>query len=424
MHLQTALLFGACAASAHVDEALSLLQKQAAKIFRHDSVNENDCEAYGEYILSEPVGDFDDGGLVFKNVKDGVDLHVAPLGHHEEAQDSGHIEDFGKINVMTNATTEVTMTFVDAETREPVVQDKVAFSLYDMDEGKNGKARVSFQLCDATGAAFPEHSELAVFESDGCFHITSCIRGAKHNEPTSTTNLTDDHLARTATFFFEDKAQLAFKLEVSEGFGGRNFMFSLKPSNACSSKYTPDVYPSSCCAEDEGENCDNAVIDFHPPKPLPVELTTTTEAPPPPVPGKPTTPPKNVCQRRCPKKRRCCIRKSGKRITYLKAKGGANRDKCIRGRGTWCTTKGQVVTKKPEGGWPEGKGNVHNNKLSWCARSGCKKSDRCCFVWHKKGRKWKKVGEWHKPTNGKRKHQCVRKGGKYCDAKNRVFQKR
>lgn len=257
-----------------------------------------------------------------------------------------------------------------------------------------------------------------MFENEGCYHITSCSRGQLHNEPTSTADLTADHAARTATFFFDGKASLFFKLEVSPGFGGRNFMFALKPSNACMQGYTPDFYPNSCCAEDEGENCDNAVIDFHPPPPLPVELTTTTEAP---VPGKP---PKNVCQRRCPKGRRCCIRKSGKRITYLKPKGGANRDKCIRGKGTWCTNKGHMVTEKPAGGWPEGKGNDHNNKLSWCARAGCKKSMRCCFMWHKKHKKWKKAGEWAKPTNGKRKKQCVSKGGKYCDVNNRVFQKR
>lgn len=364
--------------------------------------------------------------MVFKEVTAGVDLKVAALVDHHSANTSGHVADFGTINVLSGTTTEVSMTFVDAVTGDPVVQPEVAFSLYDMDEGKRGKARVSFQLCGAHGAAFPSNSELAVFESDGCFHITSCVRGARGNEPESTATVTEDQAKRTATFFFEDRAQLAFKLEVTEGFGGRNFMFAMKPTNACLPSYTQDFYPNSCCADDEGENCDNGVIDFHPPPPLPVELTTTTEAPPPVVPGvvTPTHKPKNICQKKCKKKKRCCIHKHGKVITFLKPRGGANREKCIRGRNTWCTTTGRMITEKPEGGWPDGKGNDHNNKAGWCQRNNCKKAVRCCFEWNRKRRKWRKTGSWAKPTNGKRKTQCVRKGGKYCDTKNNLFQHR
>jgi len=357
-----------------------------------------------------------DVGLRYASVTDGVDLVVKPLKPHLAAADSGMLSDFGIVNVMTGTTTEVEMRFVQAGTDTPTVLENIAFSLYDMDEGKKGKGRVSFQLCDAVGAAFPGDSELAVYESDGCYHITSCLRGAKGNEPSSVAAVDAEGAKRTASFWFERAARLSFKLEVTAGHGGRNFMFAFEPSNACQANYEIDFLPPSCCpAESAEDDCDNAVIDFVPPEKLPIETTTTTT--PAPLPGQPPKPQKPFCQRRCPKRKRCCFTKKGKRTVFMRKKSGKYRDRCLAAGKTWCTSTGHKLVKPVKR-----PGKPRKPKAEpWC-RKKCKKGVRCCF--RRKKKRWVLVGKWAKATNGKKKQQCTQKGGRYCDPKGQMFARR
>jgi len=324
------------------------------------------------------------------------------------------LSDFGIVNVMTGTDTEVEMRFVETGTDNPTVLENIAFSLYDMDEGKKGKGRVSMQLCDAVGAAFPADSELAVYESEGCYHITSCLRGAKGNEPSSVAAVGVEGAKRTASFWFERAARLSFKLEVTEGFGGRNFMFAFEPSNACQPSYEVDFLPPSCCpAESLEDDCDNAVIDFVPPEPLPIETTTTTTTTTTPEPGQPPKPPPSFCKARCPKRKRCCFAKNGKRTVFMRKRDGRHRDRCLAAGRTWCTSTGKKLVGKPN----------QKPKGSKFCRKRCNGA-RCCFE-RKKGRAgkrglWKKTKEYNKKAaKAKRRSQakqCIRGGSRYCAA--------
>lgn len=407
--------YAVAAVTAGVEESLSLLQQRATQQFAINTTES--CEGHTKLSLTSVTGTLDTG-LRYASVTDGVDLVVKPLKEHTSAADSGMLSDFGIVNVMTGTSTEVEMRFVEAGTDTATVLENIAFSLYDMDEGKKGKGRVSMQLCGPVGAAFPSDSELAVYESDGCYHITSCLRGAKGNEPASVAEVGAEGAKRTATFWFERAARLSFKMEVTPGYGGRNFMFAFEPTNACQSNYELDFLPPSCCAAEdpEGEDCDNAVIDFEPPEPLPIETTTTTTPAPPPG-QKPK--PKPFCKTKCPGRKRCCFAKNGKRTVYLKMKDGKYRDKCLDRGQTYCTSTGKKLVPKP-GRKPK--------KDEFCAKK-CRSGVRCCFQRKMKGGKggkkqWVIVGKWSKKTNGKRKSQCVKKGGRYCDPRGALFKRR
>jgi len=398
-------------ATCNADESFSLLQHRVSQHFAANT--SGSCVGHTELKLSTVTGTIDTG-LRYASVTDGVDLVVKPLGEHKSAADSGMVSDFGIVNVLTGSSTEVEMRFVEAGSDNPTVLENIAFSLYDMDEGKAGKGRVSMQLCGPIDAAFPANSELAVHESEGCYHISSCLRGAKGNEPASVAAVDNAAAVRTATFWFERAARLSFKMEVTPGWGGRNFMFAFEPSNACQPNYQPDFVPQSCCppADAESEDCDNAVIDFTPPEPLPIETTTTTTTTQKPEPGKPPAPPPPFCKAKCPKGKRCCFAKNGKRTVYLKKNDGKYRDKCLRDGKTWCCDNGKKLTKPVSKPKPE----------PFCKLKKCKKGVRYCFK--RKNGKWAQVGKWPKATNGKKKSQCVNAGGRYCDPNGEMFAKR
>merc|ERR1719197_1885501 len=133
---------------------------------------------------------------------------------------------------------------------EPAGKEYNDFSLFDMDEGKRYKGRVSLQTCSATGASFPANTELSAFEANGCMLVGSCVKGKKGNDPTALSALTDDHTKRSASLFWANTARITFKLAVGAGSGGRNFQFAFVPTNACLPGVDNSFRPPQCCPKD------------------------------------------------------------------------------------------------------------------------------------------------------------------------------
>jgi len=157
--------------------------------------------------------------------------------------------DFARINVQCGTDVLVEAITVNTGTLVPVVQDSVAFTLYDMDEGKRHKGRVSLQTCGHTSATFPMETELSSFEDNGCIRVGSCKKGAKGNDPTSLDGLTADQTKRSVTLMWSSTAKMTFKISVGAGVGGRNFQFAFAPTNACLPMADDSFRPEECCAK-------------------------------------------------------------------------------------------------------------------------------------------------------------------------------
>jgi hypothetical protein len=154
-------------------------------------------------------GDLDSReGLRFPNVKSGVDLIMRTVTQGAYTPANAGLNglvggDFARINVKCGTDVVIEAITVASGTMNPVVQDSIAFTLYDMDEGKRYKGRVALQSCGITGASFPANTELSAVEANGCILVGSCVKGKKGNDPTSLGSLTDDHTKRSASLFLK-----------------------------------------------------------------------------------------------------------------------------------------------------------------------------------------------------------------------------
>lgn len=222
------------------------------------------CETTPPLVFSSVSGDLDSrGGLRFPNVKAGLDLimRTTEQGAYTSADSTfnGLVgSDFARINVKCGTGVVVEAITVKTGTMEPVSQEHIAFTLYDMDEGKRGKGRVSLQSCSTDAASFPSDTELSAFEANGCILIGSCKQGKKKNDPTSLGGLTADHTKRSVSLFWSNTARITFKLSVGAGTGGRNFQFAFAPTNACLPGVDNSFRPAECCPTGA---CQNS-IDF------------------------------------------------------------------------------------------------------------------------------------------------------------------
>jgi hypothetical protein len=256
------------------------------------------CDSTEPLVFSTVSGDLDSrGGLRFPNVKAGVDLVMRTVEQGAytavDASLNGLVGgDFARINVKCGSDVTVEAITVKTGTVEPVVQTSIAFTLFDMDEGKRQKGRVSLQTCSATGASFPSNTELSAFETNGCILVGSCAKGKKGNDPTALSTLTEDHSTRAASLFWANTARITFKMAVGAGAGGRNFQFAFVPTNACLPGADNDFRPPVCCPKGV---CQNS-LDFVPPPPAAdmAAAAPATEAPTTAAPAVTAAPPAKV----------------------------------------------------------------------------------------------------------------------------------
>jgi len=176
---------------------------------------------------------------------------------------------FGVINMACDGSADLTFTFVDSSSGQPVVPSPFLFTWFDSDHGMAHESREaitvsgfsSYHLTDMSALDVAEVgeglSEAALAAASGAATFTSTMRGGKVDNPVSPLSLSRLQQDRTVALLFSGKS--SFSVTLSEtGYAnpqGRNFYFSgssalVCPDDARCTSYTcPDNYTRRMDAE-------------------------------------------------------------------------------------------------------------------------------------------------------------------------------
>jgi len=143
---------------------------------------------------------------------------------------------FGILNVKCGSSVTLNMRVVDSATGAPVTLNAVALTWYDLDEGKKQKGRATVTSCGSTGAILSQNTELTHKREGDCQSFTSSVTGTGKDNPKSPHQLDSIQISRAVTLPFKGVSDFSSTLSLVEGYGQRNFMFSLEPSVACGLK--------------------------------------------------------------------------------------------------------------------------------------------------------------------------------------------
>lgn len=148
---------------------------------------------------------------------------------------SGTSGEFGVINVACGSEAELTFSIVESGSNPPipVTIQTATLSYYDLDEGKRGKGRMTVETCDQDETVLAENTELTQVVRGKCVAVTSSKKGSAKDNPTSLMELDDIQRARAVTYTFSELSTWKSKVSLAQGVGGRGFMFSLRPAQAC-----------------------------------------------------------------------------------------------------------------------------------------------------------------------------------------------
>lgn len=215
--------------------------------------------------------------LVYSNVFPNTDLVVAAtspytpnlLNANGGVLHNGLHGGFGVINMACDGSVDLTFTFVDSVSGEPVVPSPFLFTWFDSDHGMAHESREaitvsgfsSFHLTDMTALDVTELgqglSEESLAAGNGAATFTSTMRGGKVDNPVAPLTLTRLQQDRTVALLFSGKS--SFGVTLSEtGYAnpqGRNFYFSgssalVCPEDArCTTYDCPDGYTMRMDAE-------------------------------------------------------------------------------------------------------------------------------------------------------------------------------
>lgn len=154
---------------------------------------------------------------------------------------------FGVINIACDGSVDLTFTFVNQATGEPVAPPPFLFTWFDSDHGMAHESREaitvtgfsSYHITDMSAIEVAEVGEglgeIALAEGEGAATFTSTMRGGKVDNPTTPLHLTRLQADRTLALLFSGKS--SFSVTLSEtGYAnpqGRNFYFSGTSALVC-----------------------------------------------------------------------------------------------------------------------------------------------------------------------------------------------
>jgi len=176
---------------------------------------------------------------------------------------------FGVINMACDGSVDLTFSFVDSSSGQPVTPTPFLFTWFDSDHGMAHESREaitvagfsSYHLTDISALDMTEVgeglSEVALAGGNGAATFTSTMRGGKVDNPVSPVTLTKLQQDRSVALLFSGKS--SFSVTLSEtGYAnpqGRNFYFAgssalVCPDDARCTSYTcPDLYTMRMDAE-------------------------------------------------------------------------------------------------------------------------------------------------------------------------------
>jgi hypothetical protein len=146
---------------------------------------------------------------------------------------NGNEGEFGTINVACGTEAELTFTIVQTGTNTPEPIQSASLTYYDLDEGKRAKGRMTVETCDQDETVLAENTELSQVVRGTCVSVTSSKKGSAADNPTSLMELNDIQRARAVTYTFSELSSWKSKVSLAKGSGGRSFLFSLQPAEAC-----------------------------------------------------------------------------------------------------------------------------------------------------------------------------------------------
>jgi hypothetical protein len=169
----------------------------------------------------------------------------------------------GRLSMRTDQTVNFQVALVNAAGDNMKV-DSLGMTFLDLDEGKNGKGRVSVTACGAEQFA-TEATELTLSHDGKCSSATSSTKGNGADNPSSVEGGLADEVAskRIVSYIFDspEDGVYSFTFGVTKGFGFRNFLFTLTPGAACIDEANMP------------EGCSNALDEES------LDITTTTPSP-------------------------------------------------------------------------------------------------------------------------------------------------
>jgi len=146
---------------------------------------------------------------------------------------NGNAGEFGTINVQCGTEAKLTFTIVQTGTDKPEAIEQATLSYYDLDEGKRAKGRMTVETCDQDETVLAENTELTQVVAGNCVAVTSSKKGSAKDNPTSLMELDDIQRARAVTYSFSKLSSWTSTVSLATGSGGRGFMFSMRPAEAC-----------------------------------------------------------------------------------------------------------------------------------------------------------------------------------------------
>jgi len=217
---------------------------------------------------------------------------------------NGNVGEFGTINVACGTEADLTFTIVQTGTSTPESIEQATLTYYDLDEGKRAKGRMTVETCNQDETVLAENTELTQVVKGSCVAVTSSKKGSAADNPTNSMELDDIQRARTVTYSFSKLSSWKTSLSIANGAGGRSFLFSMRPAEACR----------------PGLNL--AALGWVPPKPGDKVLPEDR---------------KNCTVGGCPWGKGCCMDKSWQVTQSWASPNRRIRDTCLSIGFNWCT---------------------------------------------------------------------------------------
>lgn len=219
-----------CLTDKAVDECPKPPQEACKNSVKLDLTNvvENSLETPGGRLVYGEAGTIN--GQTVDVVVTAADGYTPFLGGDSA---NGNEGEFGAINVACGTEAQLTFTIVQTGTNTPEPIEMATLTYYDLDEGKRGKGRMTVETCDQDETILAENTELDQVVRGTCVAVTSSVKGSAQDNPTSLMELTDIQRARAVTYTFSKLSSWKSKVSLANGAGGRSFLFSLRPAEAC-----------------------------------------------------------------------------------------------------------------------------------------------------------------------------------------------
>jgi hypothetical protein len=193
--------------------------------------------------------------LVYSNVFPNTDLVISAssaytpnlLNANGGVLHNGLHAGFGVINMACDGSVDLTFTFVDSTSGQPVVPSDFLFTWFDSDHGMAHESREaiatsgfsSYHMSDESAlditAVGDGLSEAALAAGNGAATFTSTMRGGKVDNPVSPMSLTRLQQDRAVALLFSGKSSFGVTL-TETGYAnpqGRNFYFSGSSAMVC-----------------------------------------------------------------------------------------------------------------------------------------------------------------------------------------------